>query len=115
MCSQLTLLIVTGSLMGLFNSFALAFSKTSLAITFMRLTTGWWKSSLGLSIFTMSILFAVQAWSYWLQDCEGPLQPFRLQTGADCIPFESIRDFRIAVQGLLAQLLTHFKLGDKYS
>ncbi|KAI1818091.1 hypothetical protein GGS20DRAFT_597865 [Poronia punctata] len=101
-------LVLTGSLMGLFNSLALAFSKTSLAITFMRLTVGWWKSSLGISIFVMSILFSVQAWSYWLQDCEGPPEPFRTQTGAECISFDSIRDFRIVVQILSCFLDAYF-------
>ncbi|KAJ8131577.1 hypothetical protein O1611_g2050 [Lasiodiplodia mahajangana] len=91
--------VLTGSLMGLFNSLALAFSKTSLGITFIRLTTGWWKSSLGLSIFAINILFAVQAWSFWVQDCNGPPEPFRLQTTREgCISFESIRSLRLTVQ-----------------
>lgn len=87
--------------MGLFNSFALAFSKTSLGITFIRLTTGWWKSSLGISIFVIDILFAVQGWSYWVQDCDGPSEPFRVQgTMEGCISFESITSLRLAVQGM---------------
>ncbi|KAI0398330.1 hypothetical protein F5Y17DRAFT_454328 [Xylariaceae sp. FL0594] len=102
-------IVLAGSLMGLFNSFALAFGKTSLATTFVRLTTGWWQTSLLLSIFVMLILFAVQAWTYWLQDCGGPLQPLRLQHG-DCIPFESIRDYRIAVQVLSCFLDGYFTL-----
>ncbi|KAI0106413.1 hypothetical protein GGR51DRAFT_559828 [Nemania sp. FL0031] len=91
--------VLTGSLMGLSNSLALAFSKTSLGITFTRLTIGWWKSSLGLSIFIIDILFVVQAWSFWVQDCNGPPEPFRLQTTREgCISFESIRSLRLTVQ-----------------
>ncbi|KAJ3578516.1 hypothetical protein NPX13_g2054 [Xylaria arbuscula] len=101
--------VLIGSLMGLFNSFALAFSKTSLAITFIRLTTGWWKSSLGLSIFVIDILFAVQAWSFWVQDCDGPVEPFRIQTTRDgCISFESIRSLRLIIQVLSCGLDAYY-------
>lgn len=94
-------MVVIGSVMGLFNSLALAFSKTSLGITFMRLTTGWWKSSLGLSIFVIDILFIIQGWSYWVQDCGGPDEPLRVQTSMQgCISFESIRSLRLVVQGI---------------
>ncbi|KAI8952282.1 hypothetical protein F4801DRAFT_589125 [Xylaria longipes] len=103
--------ILTGSLMGLFNSLALAFSKTSLGITFIRLTTGWWKSSLGLSIFFIDILFAVQGWSYWVQDCDGPPEPFRVQTTSEgCISFESIRSLRLTVQILSCALDAYFTI-----
>ncbi|KAI3321874.1 hypothetical protein HD806DRAFT_545560 [Xylariaceae sp. AK1471] len=104
-------LVLTGSLMGLFNSLALAFSKTSLAITFIRLTTGWWKSSLGISIFIIDILFAVQGWSYWLQDCNSPPENFRVQTTRDdCISFESIRALRLTVQVLSCILDAYFTI-----
>lgn len=94
--------------MGFFNSLALAFSKTSLGITFIRLTTGWWKSSLGLSIFVIDILFAVQGWSYWIQDCDGPPEPFRVQnTREGCISFESIRSLRLTVQSMCPRRLLH--------
>ncbi|KAI0401337.1 hypothetical protein F4802DRAFT_601195 [Xylaria palmicola] len=92
-------LVLTGSLMGLFNSLALALSKTSLGFTFIRLTTGWWKSSLGIAVFAFNILLLVQAWSYWIQDCDGPLEPFRVQSqGQGCISFESIQSLRLSVQ-----------------
>ncbi|KAI0443882.1 hypothetical protein F4803DRAFT_549631 [Xylaria telfairii] len=104
-------IILTGSLMGLFNSLALAFSKTSLGITFIRLTTGWWKSSLGLSIFVIDILFAIQGWSYWIQDCDGPPEPFRVQnTREGCISFESIRSLRLTVQILSCALDAYFTI-----
>ncbi|KAI0525499.1 hypothetical protein F5B22DRAFT_590188, partial [Xylaria bambusicola] len=103
--------VLTGSLMGLFNSLALAFSKTSLAITFIRLTTGWWKSSLGLSVFVIDILFAIQAWSYWVQDCDGPTEPFRVQTTRDgCLSFESITSLRLTVQVLSCGLDAYFTI-----
>ncbi|KAI0872274.1 hypothetical protein GGS24DRAFT_508914 [Hypoxylon argillaceum] len=103
--------VLTGSVMGLFNSFALAFSKTSLGITFIRLTTGWWKSSLGISIFVIDILFAVQGWSYWVQDCDGPSEPFRVQgTMEGCISFESITSLRLAVQVLSCTLDAYFTI-----
>ncbi|KAI0546628.1 hypothetical protein F4679DRAFT_575311 [Xylaria curta] len=104
-------IILTGSLMGLFNSLALALSKTSLGITFIRLTTGWWKSSLGLSIFFIDLLFAVQGWSYWVQDCDGPSEPFRVQTTMEgCISFESIRSLRLTVQILSCALDAYFTI-----
>ncbi|KAI0414163.1 hypothetical protein F5X98DRAFT_378057 [Xylaria grammica] len=106
-------MILSGSLMGLFNSLALAFSKTSLAITFMRLTTGWWKSGLGLAIFVMNILFAVQAWSYWIQDCTLGVkpEPFRVQgTHEGCITFQSITQFRLVVQILSCTLDAYFTI-----
>ncbi|KAI0490573.1 hypothetical protein F4859DRAFT_520349 [Xylaria cf. heliscus] len=104
-------MILTGSLMGLFNSLALACSKTSLGITFIRLTTGWWKSSLGLSIFVIDILFAVQGWSYWVQDCDGPPEHFRVQTTMEgCISFESIRSLRLTVQILSCALDAYFTI-----
>ncbi|KAI0977076.1 hypothetical protein F4678DRAFT_455223 [Xylaria arbuscula] len=102
-------MVLSGSLMGLFNSFALALSKTSLCITFIRLTTGWWKSSLGLSIFVINILFAVQAWSYWVQDCDSPSEPYRVQTDMQgCVTFESITSFRLTVQILSCALDAYF-------
>ncbi|TGJ85763.1 hypothetical protein E0Z10_g2966 [Xylaria hypoxylon] len=104
-------MVLTGSLMGFFNSLALAFSKTSLGITFIRLTIGWWKSSLGLSIFVINILFAVQGWSYWVQDCDGPSEPFRVQnTREGCISFESIRSLRLTVQILSCALDAYFTI-----
>ncbi|KAJ2991520.1 hypothetical protein NUW58_g2483 [Xylaria curta] len=104
-------MVLTGSLMGFFNSLALAFSKTSLGITFIRLTTGWWKSSLGLSIFIIDILFVVQGWSYWIQDCDGPPEPFRVQTTREaCIPFDSIKSLRLTVQVLSCALDAYFTI-----
>ncbi|KAI8627631.1 hypothetical protein F5Y19DRAFT_465583 [Xylariaceae sp. FL1651] len=104
-------IVLTGSLLGLFNSMALAFSKTSLAITFIRLTPGWWKSSLGISIFVISVLFFVQGWSYWVQDCDGPPEPFRVQNREDsCLSFESIRAFRLAVQSISCVLDLYFTI-----
>ncbi|KAJ8124122.1 hypothetical protein ONZ43_g84 [Nemania bipapillata] len=104
-------IILTGSLMGLSNSLALAFSKTSLGITFMRLTAGWWKSSLGISIFVIDILFAIQGWSYWVQDCDGPPEAFRVQTTREgCISYESIRSLRLAVQILSCTLDAYFTI-----
>ncbi|KAI0910698.1 hypothetical protein F4823DRAFT_637577 [Ustulina deusta] len=105
-------MVLAGSLMGFFNSLSLAFSKTSLAITFMRLTTGWWKSGLGLSIFVIDILFIVQAWSFWVQDCYGPPEPFRTQTTTTegCLSFESITSLRLAVQILSCTLDAYFTI-----
>ncbi|KAI1305735.1 hypothetical protein F5Y03DRAFT_406325 [Xylaria venustula] len=102
-------MLLSGSLMGLFNSLALAFSKTSLSITFIRLTTGWWKSSIGLSIFIIDILFAVQAWSYWVQDCDGPPEPYRVQTSMQgCVTLESVTSLRLTVQVLSCTLDAYF-------
>ncbi|KAI0201062.1 hypothetical protein F4808DRAFT_460265 [Astrocystis sublimbata] len=104
-------IILSGSLMGFFNSLALAFSKTSLGITFMRLTSGWWKSSLGLSIFFIDILYVIQGWTYWIQDCDGPPEPFRLQTASEeCITFESIKYYRLVVQLLSCSLDAYFTI-----
>ncbi|KAI1125901.1 hypothetical protein F5Y10DRAFT_294283 [Nemania abortiva] len=104
-------IVLAGSLMGLFNSLALAFSKTSLGITFIRLTSGWWKSSIGLSIFIIDILFAVQAWSFWVQDCNGPSEPFRVQTTREgCISFESVRSLRLTVQVLSCALDAYYTI-----
>ncbi|KAI0536593.1 hypothetical protein GGR58DRAFT_503122 [Xylaria digitata] len=104
-------MVLTGSLMGLFNSLALALSKTSLGITFIRLTTGWWKSGLGISVFVIDLLFAVQAWSYWVQDCDGPSEPFRVQSSDQgCISFESIRSLRLTVQILSCTLDVYFTI-----
>ncbi|KAI1821843.1 hypothetical protein F4861DRAFT_551301 [Xylaria intraflava] len=90
-------LVLAGSLMGLFNSLALALSKTSLAITFMRLVTGWWKSSLGISLFVINILYAIQGWTFWVQDCYGPVEPYRIQSSSGgCLTFESISAFRLS-------------------
>ncbi|GAP83959.2 putative integral membrane protein [Rosellinia necatrix] len=108
---QIPALVLIGSLMGLFNSLALALSKTSLAITFIRLTTGWWKSSLGLSIFAIDCLFAVQAWSFWVPDCGIKHEPYRIQTaGGACISYESIKSFRFAVQTLSCVLDAYFTI-----
>ncbi|KAI1178397.1 hypothetical protein F4777DRAFT_575932 [Nemania sp. FL0916] len=104
-----THMVLTGSVMGFFNSLALAFSKTSLAIIFMRLTSRWWKCSIGLSIFAINVLYAVQAYSYWVQDCNGPPEPYRVQASIDvCFSFESIRSFRLAVQVLSCALDAYF-------
>ncbi|KAI1437500.1 hypothetical protein GGR50DRAFT_700009 [Xylaria sp. CBS 124048] len=102
-------LVLAGSLMGLFNSLALAFSKTSLAITFMRLTNGWWKSSLGLSVFLIDLLYFVQGWSFWVQDCNAPIEPYRIQSDEEgCLTFESISAFRLTVQVLSCMLDAYF-------
>ncbi|KAI1272805.1 hypothetical protein F5Y07DRAFT_403049 [Xylaria sp. FL0933] len=99
-------MVLAGSLMGLFNSFALGFSKTSLGITFGRLMAGWWRSSIGLSLFVIDIMFVVQAWSYWVADCGGPAEPYRVQTSIEqgCITFKGITAFRITVQVLSCAL-----------
>ncbi|KAI0427316.1 hypothetical protein F5Y09DRAFT_350561 [Xylaria sp. FL1042] len=103
-------MVLAGSLMGLFNSFALACSKTSLGISFMRLTRGWWKSGLGISIFVIDILFVVQAWSYWVADCDGPAEPYRMQSSTEqgCITFKGVTYFRVTVQLLSCALDAYF-------
>ncbi|KAI1322534.1 hypothetical protein F5Y16DRAFT_404400 [Xylariaceae sp. FL0255] len=94
-------LVLTGSLLGLFNAFALAFSKITVAIMFMRLTSDWWKCSLCLAAICMFVLFTVQAWTYWLQDCISGTEPYRTQYGyGDCITYNSVAAFRLAVQVL---------------
>ncbi|KAF2971822.1 hypothetical protein GQX73_g1718 [Xylaria multiplex] len=104
-------MVLTGSLMGLFNSLALAFSKTSLGITFIRLTTGWWKSGLGISVFVIDILFAVQAWSYWVPDCANQSEPFRVQSSDQgCVTFEGIKSLRLTVQILSCALDVYFTI-----
>ncbi|KAI1425834.1 hypothetical protein F5Y12DRAFT_795030 [Xylaria sp. FL1777] len=104
-------MVLIGSLMGLFNSLALAFSKTSLGITFMRLTTDWWKSGLGLSIFVIDILFTVQAWSYWVQDCGSPPEPYRVQNAREgCIMIDSVKSLRLTVQILSCVLDAYFTI-----
>ncbi len=83
----------------------------------MRLTTGWWKSGLGLSIFVIDILFIVQAWSFWVQDCYGPPEPFRTQTTTTegCLSFESITSLRLAVQSMPSNHVTEIKLISAYN
>ncbi|KAI1182105.1 hypothetical protein F5B17DRAFT_450273 [Nemania serpens] len=103
--------VLTGSLMGLFNSLALALSKTSLGITFIRLTTGWWKCSLGLSIFIIDILFVIQGWTFWVQDCEGIDEPLRVQSTMEgCIRFDTIEHYRLIVQALSCTLDAYFTI-----
>ncbi|KAI1113722.1 hypothetical protein F5Y14DRAFT_462216 [Nemania sp. NC0429] len=100
--------ILTGSLMGLFNSLALALSKTSLGITFMRLTSGMWKFSLGVLVFVIDLLFVVQAWSYWVADCADNPEPFRVQN--ECVYHGTVASFRLAVQALSCTLDIYFTL-----
>ncbi|KAI2643173.1 hypothetical protein GGS21DRAFT_2097 [Xylaria nigripes] len=101
--------VLVGSLMGLFNSLAMALGKTSLSISFLRLTSGWWKWSLAIWLFVMNVLFAIQAWSFWVQDCNGPAEPFRMQSKfGGCVSFESVRTFRLLVQILSCGLDVYF-------
>ncbi|CAJ2507603.1 Uu.00g087890.m01.CDS01 [Anthostomella pinea] len=90
--------VLTGSLMGTFNSMSLAFGKTSLALTLIRLTDGWWRTCLWYIILLMNMLYLIQAISFWLRDCKNQIpEPLRLPA-TDCMQFNVVKFARIIIQ-----------------
>ncbi|KAI1260064.1 hypothetical protein F5Y18DRAFT_442158 [Xylariaceae sp. FL1019] len=91
--------VLVGSLLGTFNACALGLSKTSIAVTFGRLTDGWWKSVLGLATGIIDILLFIQIYTFWLQDCNGAPEPLRISNNnAVCIKFEAVQTLRSVIQ-----------------
>ncbi|KAI0157602.1 hypothetical protein GGR57DRAFT_510623 [Xylariaceae sp. FL1272] len=101
--------VLVGSLLGTFNACALGLSKTSIAVTFGRLTDGWWKSILGLATGIIDILLFIQIYTFWLQDCNGVTEPLRISNeNGVCIPFSAVQNLRSVVQLLSCIIDAYF-------
>ncbi|KAH9905062.1 hypothetical protein F4778DRAFT_780217 [Xylariomycetidae sp. FL2044] len=91
-----TLVTIT-SIMGTSNSLAQAFSKTSLAVTYMQFIEGTFKVYLWCLTIGMDILLFAQVWTYWVRMCQQQnRQPDRLP--GHCTRYAPVRDFYVAVQ-----------------
>ncbi|KAI1340890.1 hypothetical protein F5Y15DRAFT_422787 [Xylariaceae sp. FL0016] len=92
-------LVLIGSLQGTFNSLTLAFSKTALALILLSFTEDrrWLSITTRLSIVAINLLFFLQIFTFWFQDCkEESEEPYRISR--TCMRFDPFKFFRVAVQ-----------------
>ncbi|KAI1767732.1 hypothetical protein GGR53DRAFT_87706 [Hypoxylon sp. FL1150] len=75
------------SIFHVLSALSQGFSKTSIVLTFFRLTSGIWKISLCVSIFVFDAILFSHTISAWIRDCDADGdQAFRLPS--PCIPAE---------------------------
>ncbi|KAI1075661.1 hypothetical protein F5B20DRAFT_375598 [Whalleya microplaca] len=63
------LLYLYGNLANTFNPLSQIFSKCSVATTLLKVTSGWWKTSLWVGMFIISSFLFAQLWVTWVHDC----------------------------------------------
>lgn len=73
---------------------AAAWSKTAFAITLLRITTGWAKTSVWLVIVTMNISMLLSVVLGWAQ-CSPPAKLWEPELPGTCLPPEVRTDYNI--------------------
>ncbi|KAI1396431.1 hypothetical protein F4819DRAFT_133393 [Hypoxylon fuscum] len=60
------------SIFNIFNALAQAFGKTAIVLTFLRLTSGWWKAILCVALIVFDSILFIHVWITWVRDCKEP-------------------------------------------
>ncbi len=92
--SEFKVLPLLSDISGTFSILAAVWSKTSFAVTLLRITQGWTRVAVWLAIISMNLAMHLTALLVWIQ-CSPVQKPWIPQTPGTCFPIDRLIEYNM--------------------